>query len=445
MTTRSGRARLSINWLRGHHAILVMAMSGLSLAFLAGLTARHLGFADVALGRAFGAFGDLMENAPAYYFGKPVQHLRPLRFPATGLVTAEIERIEPGVTFVTGLFGDQLGARLYDADGTLLHQWPVDFFKVAPDTMAFPFDALIHGDALYPNGDIVVNLDGRGLLRVDACGQIVWQNREQSHHSIFVDEAGFIWTPVAAVAYTEPRLAAGRFHFDKVGKFDPANGHKILEIDLVRTLLDASAEGLMWTNKPDLSDTMHLNDVEILSSTMADRFPDFTAGDIMLSSRHFNQIWVLDSATHALKWWQTGPMFGQHDPDFQPDGSITLFDNRPLGEPAAENHYLGNMGGSRILRIDPRTRAFETLYQSTTGNAFYSPYRGKHQMLPNGNILITETDAGRVFEVTSGGEVVWSLVNAYDEDEVGWLMGATRYPPEFAAIGRIHCHSDVDR
>jgi len=37
---------------------------------------------------------------------------------------------------------------------------------------------------------------------------------------------------------------------------------------------------------------------------------------------------------------------------------------------------------------------------------------GAAQRLSNGNTLITESDEGRVFEVTKGGERVWSYMNS---------------------------------
>ena len=48
------------------------------------------------------------------------------------------------------------------------------------------------------------------------------------------------------------------------------------------------------------------------------------------------------------------------------------------------------------------------------------------QRLPNGNTLITESDAGRVFEVTEGGDIVWEFVNLdimeAGEHRVIWRM-----------------------
>jgi hypothetical protein len=89
----------------------------------------------------------------------------------------------------------------------------------------------------------------------------------------------------------------------------------------------------------------------------------------------------------------------------------------------------------------PGTREIETLYQSDDRNKFYTPRRGKHEWLANGNLLITETDSGRAFEVTPGGDVVWEYVNRYDADEVGWLTKASRYPATNAAVGRA-CPGD---
>jgi len=38
-------------------------------------------------------------------------------------------------------------------------------------------------------------------------------------------------------------------------------------------------------------------------------------------------------------------------------------------------------------------------YESNKKKPFFSSMQGKHQWLPNGNMLITETAKGRVFEI----------------------------------------------
>jgi len=161
----------------------------------------------------------------------------------------------------------------------------------------------------------------------------------------------------------------------------------------------------------------------------------FSAGDILLSSRNTNLIMVLDGATHDIKWRRIAPAHGQHDPDFQPNGEISIYDNRVGGDASRKNAFLGTAGGSRIIAVRPDKFGYRTIYESDEHNAFYSKYRGKHQMLENGNVLITESEGGRVFEATPDGKIAWMLVNKYDEKTVGWLMSATRYPQTYSAIG----------
>lgn len=412
------------------------------LIFAAGLAAGHFRLPpQPLLAKVDATVRDMIRNREAYYFGKPSGQLGPLGFEETGMVVSGHPAAQPGVTLLVGLFGDRLGARLYDNDGALVHEWPVDFFTVAPETMKYPSHAFLHGAWLYPDGDLLVNLDHRRLYRVGACGEIRWFNKAGPHHSIDVDDEGFLWAPTNRfkAAYNDPRLFEDEVFVDRIGRFDPDTGEQVLEIDLVEALVDAEMQGVAMFRRIQTSDLLHLNDVEVLSARDAPAFPMFETGDIMLSLRHSNQIWVLDGESHAIKWWQTGPMLGQHDPDFQPDGTITLYDNRPSAEPSPENGYLGSMGGSRILRIDPATHAYETILQSSGDLAFHSPFRGKHQVLENGNILVAETDRGRAFEITPSGEIVWSFVNAYDEDEVGWITGAYRYPESYGAFAAEGC------
>ncbi len=256
-----------------------------------------------------------------------------------------------------------------------------------------------------------------------------------------MDDNGDLWTPTYVFhdRYHNDEIAAQSFNFDALARFDAATGEKLEQIDLVDALVNSDLVGLATANSIMLDDVMHLNDAEVLSAGMADAFPMFEAGDILLSSRHFNQLWVLDRKTKTIKWWLMGPTIGQHDPDFQADGTITVFDNRPGGDATEANGFKGHRGGSRIITVNPADKSHRVLYASDERNTFYTPYRGKHQVLPNGNILITETDAGRAFEVTPEGEVVWSFINGWDETRVGWVMKATKYPESYGDFAKKAC------
>ena len=94
---------------------------------------------------------------------------------------------------------------------------------------------------------------------------------------------------------------------------------------------------------------------------------------------------------------------------------------------------------SRVLELDPATGAVVWQYStekrlpsnSAIRHAFFSPFDGAAQRLPNGNTLLTDGDWGRAFEVTNGGTIVWELMKpdykrsyrAY-RTHVNWQLGA---------------------
>lgn len=163
--------------------------------------------------------------------------------------------------------------------------------------------------------------------------------------------------------------------------------------------------------------------METLSPEFAPAFPSLDAGDIVVSSRSLNAIGILSPAGH-LKWLLPGVFTLQHDPDFEADGWITVFDNRDDWTP----HKSNFLGGSRISAVNPATNEVRDLYRSAPGRRFYTRAAGKHQLLSNGNRLITEAKAGRIFEVTPGGDTVWEwIAEPYKDKRVFDVTEGTRY------------------
>ncbi len=60
---------------------------------------------------------------------------------------------------------------------------------------------------------------------------------------------------------------------------------------------------------------------------------------------------------------------------------------------------------------------------------------GANQPLPNGNVLITESDFGRVFEVTRDGEIVWEFnsphLSGENSEFVATIPEMIRLEPDF--------------
>jgi hypothetical protein len=176
----------------------------------------------------------------------------------------------------------------------------------------------------------------------------------------------------------------------------------------------------------------------------------FKAGDarfdpvnIMIDSREGNVIAIIAKDSGNVVW-RIGPEYpgmdespskrafnhavprpvdqisGQHDAHMIPEGlpgagNILVFDNQgPAGFPPA---YLSSFVGSRVLEIDPLERRIVWQYNAEdSGQAlwtFFSSFMGSARRLPNGNTLICEAMRGRIFQVTSEGEIVWEYVNPH--------------------------------
>jgi hypothetical protein len=98
-----------------------------------------------------------------------------------------------------------------------------------------------------------------------------------------------------------------------------------------------------------------------------------------------------------------------------------------------------NGDASRIVEIDPVTREIEVVFEGSSQLPFYTPIRGKHQHLDNGNILIVEPSAGRAFEVERAGTLVWDYQNRFDEDRNLLVSDAIWLPKDFFKPGALQC------
>jgi Arylsulfotransferase (ASST) len=163
----------------------------------------------------------------------------------------------------------------------------------------------------------------------------------------------------------------------------------------------------------------------------------FDPDNVMISSREASFIAIV--ARDGRVVWRIGPdyrendktraigqIIGQHHPHLIPQGlpgagDLLVFDNggtsvygyanpaAPDGIGAVRRHF------SRVLELNPITleKVWEYSLPGLESYRFFSHYVSAAQRLPNGNTMITEGSDGRVFEVTTDGEIVWEYVSPY--------------------------------
>jgi hypothetical protein len=437
-------APLRSAWLKQYWDAVLFAAGCMLLVYLGGMATAHYRLLPyTTMLDLVNAGRDGRANWRSYLGIAPTRFLVPAEGQEKGVVVHVRGAAQPGLTLISGVSEDGLvGLQLIDLEGTVRHRWPASFSSIWPDPQHVQgrrlpnndWDTEIHGAALLPDGDVVFNFDRYGLQRLDRCGDLVWKLPYMTHHAVFVSDDGHLWVPGTRY-HAEPVSSlpgmAPPFEEDTFLEIKP-DGKVLREVSLLELFYANELEALLFANGQatiDLGshgDLLHLNDIEILSKSDAAAFPLFEAGDIMLSLRNLNLVMVIDPATEAVRWTQTGPWIRQHDPDFLPDGRIMVFDNR------RDESGRQVFGGSRILAIDPGTREIQTLYEGSEEAPFFSNVKGKQQLLANGDVLITEAEGGRAFEVTPDGRIVWSYISRFDDDHISKISDAERYSENYA-------------
>lgn len=379
---------------------------------------------------------------PKHTFGIAPEKFLAVEPPPGGGVTRNVQgRAFPGLTLIAGFFDGSLGIRLIDMNGDVLNHRLISYNAIWPESPHLAdqprdWDSELHGAMLMPDGDVIFTFQYGGLVRMDHCGGIRWKLPRQTHHVFTQDADGNLWVPdrerrnetVTRYAKVPPP-----FEEDYIVKVSP-DGRVLEEISILDLIFRSRLEGLLFANGahdtdmivPLSGDFTHLNDVDVLPAELAPAFPLFEAGDLLLSLRNLNLLMVIDPSSRQVKWTRTGPFLRQHDPDFLPNGRISVFDNRRDGSGARV------FGGSRILAIDPRSAAGDvTTYGARPGQHFYTDTMGDHQPLENGNQLISESQKGHAFEIAPDGTVVWSWVNRWNDGSIGKITQATRYPAHY--------------
>ena len=277
------------------------------------------------------------------------------------------------------------------------------------------------------NGDLLVIVRDKSLLRLDKNSKIVWEYPSRAHHGLWLDdESGEIWL------LTREARAAPTIHPEYPVLADTitvlsSEGELIRTIDLLEPLQNSPWSGLLQSvahrtefgqtdDSPEL-DIMHTNHVEVIQNQVSGLPSEFRPGNLLVSIRNINSIAVVDLEKSQVVWlWGPNNVTMQHHSVLLDTGRIMLFDN--------------GVDQSRVLELDPATLEITWLYGPVKD--FFSRTRGSNQRLANGNTLVTESNEGRVFEITPLGEIVWEFFN-HDIDAEGnrsAIFRMTRYDPD---------------
>ena len=389
----------------------------------------------------------LYKELPNLRKTEPIHFLRKARYEGSGITVNAIPEGGEELVLLSGFFEDDNGVRLIERDGTLINEWDLRIHELMPDVSACrnppatDWNAIPHGTLITPEGDIIFGFESCGMVRLDRCGNKKWETTPTiTHHSPgFRSGGGFVFMGGEFVDKTGPQVEwpfDGPYWEDTVIKLTE-EGEVDFRQPMTRILKDGGFAPIITAGsgfRTKVDGEFHLNDVNELPPELAAAFPMFEAGDMVMSLRNMNMILVTNADATEVKWSRIGPWIRQHDPDFNPDGTITLFDNH-----SDESLDGDREGGSRIWSVDPATDEATVLYGGTPEQHMYSPERSTHQVLSNGNIMITEAQSGRSFEVDRAGNILWEYINRYDPFSITWMHDASAYHRDYFTVTDWSC------
>jgi hypothetical protein len=422
----------------------------LTVAFLGAIAGSYLVFANAGPSRyltdAYRGGHALLDKWSKHRQAYPTEFWQPERTAERGVTVHDPARAAAGVTLFTS--GDGARAVLVSMAGELLHEWRLPFSEVWDETAAVKSpqpDSLIYFRKahLYPNGDLLAIYEaagdtpwGYGLVKMDKNSRPIWKYLQHAHHDLDVASDGKIYVLTHEFRSNEYRfwrhLKPPRID-DFVVVLSP-DGEELEKISVVDAFIESPYARMVnqvaWYTEGDF---FHTNSIDVLDPAAARALAPGARRPVMLSMRELGAIGILDLAEQRFAWARKGSWVGQHDPDLLPNGNILLFDNY--------GHY-GEGGISRVIELDPHSEGIVWQYTGDAERPFYSGVRSAQERLANGNTLITESEGGRLFEVTPGGEIVWEYHNPArgGEDEpmtavVSWgqRIDPATLDPEFVA------------
>ncbi|TWX73068.1 arylsulfotransferase family protein [Colwellia sp. C1TZA3] len=355
------------------------------------------------------------------------------------LVHQKQSEIQHALTLITAMGPSFIpNIKVIDKHGVTVHTWKLNWFEIWPDATHIPKKMIpknlpgthIHGSKLLANGDILFNFENLGLVRLDICGNVVWKLPRLTHHSINQSSSGDFWIP-SQIRYKNKLTGFPNFippfKDDLILKVSQ-KGEVLKEISIASLLKKNGYEGLLYLstlksrNIPVTGDLFHLNDIEEFPPHLKEGI--FSQGDLLVSLRNISTVLVFNPINLKIKFISTGLVTRQHDPDFIDGNTLSIFDNN--------TSTRGRRGKSNIVFIDALSGQKTNYFSGTRQLPFYSNIMGKHQWLSNGNLLLTESMNGRVFEISPQKKLIWEYINIVDSMSIAGIMeGGERLSAEF--------------
>ena len=372
-------------------------------------------------------------------------------------------------------------AYLINHDGSVNHTWDSEY-RPGQSVYLLEDGSILYAIKLsYSHGGA-----GGGIQRISWDGSLMWDfryytNDYLSHHDFKILPNGNILMIAWEFKTREEAIESGRNpnklfgntimpdHVIEVKPTGPSSGdivwewhvwdHLIQDYDHLKKNYGVVKE------HPELVDINYgSSSADWLHTNSIDYNEEFD--QILLSSRTFSEIWVIDHSTTTVeaaghtggnsgkggdilyRWgnplaYRAGneddqKFFQQHDArwieeDCPGEGNILVFNNgggRPGTDYTSVDEIEPPVDEDGIYYLEPGNAYGPEEQTWVYDTDFYALYVGGTQRLSNGNTLICNGPSGDIFEVTPEKVIVWEYENPYPNPYQNNIFKCQYYPPE---------------
>lgn len=306
--------------------------------------------------------------------------------------------------------------RLINSEGEVIHKWDVNPISKLEQPKHItrklsPYEVAPRDIYLFPSGELLVLYEAYnqfhnnyGIAKFDKDSNVLWFHQSRNHHYIDIDPEGNIYTLSLDIrTKTLPYLSTEHLKYptleDTLEILDK-NGNLKKRLSIIE-ILSNSETGRTYLESTKRSpidgDHIHPNTASYITAEQAIKSKIFEEGQVIISSRETDTIFVIDPIKETLIWLGKGSWIGQHHTIMSPQGEIIMFDNQ-----GAKHKKT-----SRILSFNPTNNKYNVLYEGNDQNPFYSPFCSSLQLLPDNHLFITSHHNGRMFEIDENKNIIW--------------------------------------
>lgn len=157
---------------------------------------------------------------------------------------------------------------------------------------------------------------------------------------------------------------------------------------------------------------------------------------IVVSSRNFSEVWIIDKATGVLEKRFGNPAAYKNTNDetlFQPhDARWTINEQNENAILVFNNKYLENQSAVFQFDLNVNNDNGTNIYTSTE---LFSPFMSSAQVLANGHLFITEGSTGHFTEIDAQQQIVWEYINPVNRNGGPGVQGSeARFNETFRAL-----------